>query len=76
MARPIIKLHSAKQIIKNFLSPPLMMFIFAMILILFDVKLPRFIMDTSRYIGNLTTPMSMLYMGIIFIYQAQRHRIQ
>ncbi|MGI6189597.1 MAG: AEC family transporter [Clostridiales bacterium] len=59
------KAASAKQIIKNFLSPPLMMFIFAMILILFDVKLPRFIMDTSRYIGNLTTPMSMLYMGII-----------
>jgi predicted permease len=51
--------------VKKILSPPLMGFLFAVVLILFDIKLPKFIMDTSRYIGNLTTPLSMIYMGII-----------
>jgi hypothetical protein len=50
---------------KNFLSPPLVGFILAILLILLNIRLPRFVMDASKYIGNLTTPLSMLYTGIV-----------
>lgn len=51
--------------IKTFLSPPLMGFLFAVLLILLNAKLPRFVMDACKYMGNLTTPLSMLYIGIV-----------
>lgn len=51
--------------IKRIFSPPLIAFILAVILVLLDVQLPHFIMDTCRYIGNLTTPMAMLFIGIV-----------
>ncbi|MDN5276650.1 MAG: malate permease [Clostridiales bacterium] len=50
---------------KNFLSPPLMGFLLAVLLILLNAKLPRFVMDACKYMGNLTTPLSMLYIGIV-----------
>ena len=57
------KLFSFKNI-KRIFSPPLMGFIMAIILILLRIKLPIFIMDTCKYLGNLTTPLSMLFIGI------------
>lgn len=51
--------------LKSFLSPPLMGFLFAVLLILLNLKLPRFVMDACKYMGNLTTPLSMLYIGIV-----------
>lgn len=53
------------ETLKRIFSPPLMGFIVAIILILLNIKLPLFIMDTCKYIGNLTTPLSMLFIGII-----------
>jgi len=50
--------------LKRIFSPPLMGFITAIILILLRIKLPIFIMDTCKYLGNLTTPLSMLFIGI------------
>ncbi|EYE87563.1 malate transporter [Fervidicella metallireducens AeB] len=50
--------------LKRIFSPPLTSFILAIILILLDIKLPDFIMDTCKYMGNLTTPLSMLFIGI------------
>lgn len=37
---------------------------FAIILILLDIHLPKFILDTCKYFGNLTTPLAMLFIGI------------
>lgn len=51
--------------IKNLLSPPLIGFLLAILLIMLDVRLPKFIMDACKYMGNLTTPLSMLYIGIV-----------
>ena len=48
---------------KRILSPPLIGFLVAMILLLLNIKLPSFIMDTSKYLGNLTTPLSMFFIG-------------
>lgn len=51
--------------LKNFMSPPLISFIFSLLLIFLNISLPRFVMDALKYIGNLTTPLSMLYIGMV-----------
>lgn len=50
---------------KKIFTPPLMGFITATILIMLGVQLPSFIMDSCKYIGNLTTPLSMFFIGIV-----------
>jgi len=51
--------------LRRILSPPLLGFLVGVILILLDVKLPKSIMDTCKYLGNMTTPLSMLFIGIV-----------
>jgi malate permease and related proteins len=51
--------------LKRIFSPPLLGFITALILIILGIQLPSFIMDTCKYIGNLTTPLSMFFIGIV-----------
>ncbi|MFW5976354.1 MAG: AEC family transporter [Bacillota bacterium] len=50
--------------LKRIISPILAAYIFSVILILLEISLPKFIMDTANYLGDLTTPLSMLFMGI------------
>jgi predicted permease len=50
--------------IKRILSAPLLSFMFAIVLILLDIHLPKFVLDTCKYFGNLTTPLAMLFIGI------------
>lgn len=54
--------------IKKILSPPIAAFFIAVIFIMLDIKLPGFLMDTFRYMGNLSTPMSMLFIGAIIYF--------
>lgn len=54
----------SKTTIKRIVSPPLLGFITAVILILLKIQLPPFIMNTCKYLGNLTTPLSMIFIGI------------
>lgn len=54
------------QTVKGIFTPPLMGFFAAVILIMLDIQLPRFIMDTAKYLGNITTPLSLLFIGITF----------
>jgi len=49
--------------VKKIFSPPLMGFLVGLGLLLLNIKLPPFIMDTSKYLGNLTTPLSMFFIG-------------
>ena len=49
--------------IKKIFSPPLIGFIVGMVLVLLNIKLPKVIMDTSKSLGNLTTPLSMFFIG-------------
>lgn len=51
--------------VKKVFSPALGGFALGIILILLGIKLPRFVMDTCKYIGGLTTPISMLFTGIV-----------
>lgn len=50
--------------LKNLSSPPLIAFIISVILIVLNVKLPKSIVDSCKYIGNLTTPLSTLFIGM------------
>lgn len=52
------------KVLKNVFSPPLLGFIIGVLLIFLDVKLPYFFIDTCKYLGNLTTPLSMIFVGI------------
>lgn len=61
-------LHEAKidplTAIKKIFSPPLLGFILGVILVMLHVNLPKFIMSDLSYIGALTIPMSMIFIGI------------
>ncbi|MDR3563170.1 MAG: AEC family transporter [Negativicutes bacterium] len=50
---------------KNIFSPPLLGFIFATALILLGVHLPDFVLNTAKYLGAMTTPLALLFVGII-----------
>ncbi|SHK44215.1 hypothetical protein SAMN02745163_03813 [Clostridium cavendishii DSM 21758] len=56
------------ETIKRIFSPPLMGFILAIILILLAIPVPKFMMDTFKYLGDLTTPLSMIFIGNTIYY--------
>lgn len=51
------------QTIKDLFSLPLISFLIALFLLMMNVHVPAIIFDTMRYLGNLTTPLSMLFIG-------------
>lgn len=65
----------SKETASRLLTPPLIGFITGMILVALNVTLPKFILDTCKYLGNLTTPLSMLFIGII-IYSVELKKIK
>lgn len=54
----------SKQTVKNILTPPLLGAVVAIILILTGIKLPTFVSSTCQYLGGMTTPLAMLFIGI------------
>lgn len=52
--------------IKRIFSPPLLGFVAAVLLVLAGISLPKSIADACKYVGNLTTPLSMIFIGIVF----------
>jgi len=57
----LISLASLRQVF----SPPFMGFIIAIAMVMSGLRLPNFIMVTFKYLGNMTTPLSMLFIGIV-----------
>lgn len=55
---------SLKAVFKKVFSPPLLGFMVGVLLVLWHVKLPQFIMQDFDYVGNLTIPLSMIFIGI------------
>lgn len=51
--------------IKRVFNIPLIGFIIGVILVLLDITLPKFLFESFKMIGNLTTPLSLFYVGII-----------
>jgi predicted permease len=52
--------------LKKIFSPPLMGFVVGIIFVVLHIKLPSFIMSDLNYVGGLTIPMSMLFIGSRF----------
>lgn len=50
--------------LKKIMSPPLLSAVVAILLILFSIKLPTFATSTMTYLGGMTTPLAMLFIGI------------
>jgi len=50
---------------KKLLPPPLVGFLIALVFLLLDIPVPTFATNTLTYIGNIVTPMSLLYIGIV-----------
>ena len=50
--------------LKKIFSPPLLGFFVGLALVLLDVRLPVFLANTAKYLGNLTTPLVIMSIGI------------
>jgi len=50
--------------LRNVLSPPLIGSVVAVVLILGGIRLPTFLESTFTYLGGMTTPLAMLFLGI------------
>ena len=55
---------SITNTLKKIFSPPLLGFMLGVVLVLTDVSLPSFISKDLMYLGNLTVPLSMIFIGI------------
>ncbi len=51
--------------LRRILSPPLIGFLAAAAMIMVGIRLPRPIMSLCKTLGNMTTPLSMLFIGIV-----------
>lgn len=58
-----VKLLSLETL-RRIVTPVLISFIIAIGLVFLDIKLPRFLQSSLKYAANLTTPLSMLIIGI------------
>ena len=56
----VLSLATAKRIF----SPPLMGFFVGVILVMLEFRPPGFFMDAANYIGGLTTPLAIIFIGI------------
>ncbi|WP_280515451.1 AEC family transporter, partial [Lactobacillus nasalidis] len=54
-----------KEILKKIFSLPLIAFLIAMAVVLLKIKLPVEITTTTQYLGNLVTPLALIYIGIV-----------
>lgn len=50
---------------KKLVTPPLLGFLAALIFLLLGIQLPPFINSSLTYVGNLVTPLSLIYIGIV-----------
>ncbi|MDC7784964.1 AEC family transporter [Rhodoplanes sp. TEM] len=58
--RPVFGLST----LRNIVTPPLIGSVVAVVLILGSIKLPTFLASTFTYLGGMTTPLAMLFLGI------------
>ena len=53
-----------KTSLKKVFSPPLMGFLLGLVMVMLHIQLPSFIASDLQYLGNLTTPLSMIFIGL------------
>lgn len=55
-------LSGLKAVLKN---PPFIAIVIGIALLLLDVRLPKFVMSINRYLGNMVSPLGLIYSGFI-----------
>ncbi|MBS5520106.1 MAG: AEC family transporter [Acidaminococcus intestini] len=60
--------RNPKSALKQVLSPPLLAFFAALLLILGNVGIPAAVLTTTQYLGSLVTPLALLYIGIVLFH--------
>lgn len=53
------------ETLKRILNPPFLGFLAGVGIVIMDLRLPKFLFDSFKLIGNLTTPLSLFYVSII-----------
>ena len=53
-----------KTSLKKVFAPPLMGFLLGLVMVVLQIKLPAFLASDLQYLGNLTTPLSMIFIGL------------
>ena len=56
----ILSLATAKRVF----SPPLLGFLVGVVVVMLEFQPPKFFMDAAHYIGGLTTPLAIIFIGI------------
>ena len=51
--------------LKRVFSPPLSSFMLAVLFVLAGIKLPALLLDVCKQVGSMTTPLSMIFIGIV-----------
>lgn len=54
----------SKKTLKSIISPPLMGFMLGVVMVLLEWSLPEAIFKSFHYLGSMTTPLAMLFIGI------------
>lgn len=55
--------NSIMESIKKILTPPLVTVLICIVLLLLDFRPPSIIIDTVKYLGNMSTPLSLIFIG-------------
>lgn len=53
----------SKETVRKIISPPLIGFLVGILLVVLNVKPPQAILQTMKYLGDMTTPLSMIFIG-------------
>lgn len=59
---PLLSLEHLKRLA----SPPFLAFLVGVGLVMLQVRLPHFLLEAMKHLGGLTTPLSLLFIGITF----------
>lgn len=68
--------RTALTTLSKVLPIPLISFLLCVILLLLGVRLPKFVLDASGYVGKLVTPLSLMYTGMILMRMFRLRRIR
>ena len=68
--------RAALTLLGKILPIPLIVFVVCVALVLLNVKLPKFVMSAPGYIGNLVTPLSLFYTGIIVMRMIRKRAVK
>lgn len=54
----------SRQTFKKIMSPPFIGYLLSVAFIMLNIKMPEYILSSCKYLGSLSTPLSMIFIGI------------